>query len=97
MFVASVKFVMQGALGDDYAIVRIRESWNLISKTVYQGLGAPNLNTKAAEHPEVNWLNNSTLQIRYYDDRKGLEGKGTANCRKAAGEIQIKCVNLAKK
>jgi hypothetical protein len=63
----------QGALGDDYAIVRVRRSWSLYSENVYNGLGAWDFEHKRQRNPEVQWLDNSTLLIRYFDDRKGNE------------------------
>jgi hypothetical protein len=90
-------FVAQGALGDDYATVRVRRAWSPFSETVYSGLGSWDFKENRQTNPEVRWIDNSTLLIRYYDDRRGSEGRGgPALCENRSGRIRIQCVHISR-
>jgi hypothetical protein len=92
-YLAFSKLIAQGALGDDYATVRVRRSWIPFSTIVYTGLGFWDFKQNKQSSPEVMWINNTTLLIRYYDDRKSHEGRGATSCKNTFEGIQIKCVN----
>ncbi len=93
---ALVEFIGQGALGDDYGNVYLRRSWLPIRKTVYEGLGSWDSKHQRVGAPEVHWLDNSRLLVRYWDDRTRGGGRGTpAVCNGVVGVIKILCVNEA--
>jgi hypothetical protein len=89
-----LQFVLQGALGDDYGDVYLRRSWWPFGDHVYQGVGAWDFAHRQPFTPEVKWLDNSHLLIRYADDWRPNDGRGgPAMCKNAAGAIQIICEN----
>jgi hypothetical protein len=92
--VAVLTYVLQGALGDDYARVEIRSTWSPLPKLAYSGLGTWDSRNDKRSSPEVRWLDRSRLLIRYYDDRPGHEGRGQPTCVSEAGGVQIVCENL---
>ena len=94
--VAVLTYAMQGALGDDYASVKIRSRWSPFAEIIYDGLGVWDFKGNKANYPDVRWQDASHLRIGYYDDRKGKEGRGGPPiCRSQLENIQIVCVNLA--
>jgi hypothetical protein len=93
--VAVVTFLGQGALGDDYAVVRARPRWRPYAVIVYQGLGGWDFKKNVLDNPEIRWLDESHLLIRYFDDRTGNEGRGgRAICRDHLDEIEIRCESV---
>jgi hypothetical protein len=95
--VATISYALQGALGDDYAIVLVRSSWYPFADRVYDGLGNWDFKREKPDSPEVQWLDDSRLLIRYRDDRSGTEGRGgPAACRNQVGKIRILCENLSR-
>jgi hypothetical protein len=95
--VATISYVLQGALGDDYAIVLVRSSWYPFADRVYVGLGNWDSKREKPDSPELQWLDDSRLLIRYSDDRTGTEGRGgPATCRNQVGNIRILCENLSR-
>lgn len=96
--VASLSYALQGALGDDYATVLVRTSWSPFATSAYNGLGSWDFKQDKPSSPEVRWLGDSRLLIRYYDDRTGKEGRSNpANCRSQVGNIQVVCEKLSSK
>jgi hypothetical protein len=90
--VAILHYALQGALGDDYAIVDLRRRWTPWAENVYRGLGAWDFKHERASEPEVRWIDSSHLLIRFVDDRIGNEGRGgRATCLSQAGAVQIVC------
>ena len=63
--IALVEFAMQGALGADYGIVYMRRSWLPFAKKVYAGFGESRFDLRPPS-PEVRWLDNSRLLIRFW-------------------------------
>jgi hypothetical protein len=91
-----LQFLFQGALGDDYAIVHVRRSWWPFAHRVYMGLGTWDFEHNRPDGPEVKWLDNSRLLVRYWDDRTSTDGRGgPAICEKTAGTVDIICENTA--
>ena len=94
--IALLRFAMQGALGDDYGIVYVRRSWLPFADKVYSGLGYSDLGLRPPM-PEVRWLDNSRLLIRFWDDREKGDGRGGPPiCKTSAGTVRVVCENLAK-
>src|SRR5262245_17604930 len=90
--VAIVTYLLQGALGDDYALVDVRSRWVPWATNVYSGMGSWNFKKNRPGDPEVRWLDSAHLLIRYYDDRTGKEGRGgPARCLDRMGAVQIVC------
>ena len=58
---ALLKFIAQGALGDDSGTVDLRRSWRPFAENVYSGLGAWDFARRQPRSPEVRWLDNSTI------------------------------------
>jgi len=93
--VALLSFAFQGALDDDYAVVAIRSRRSPFARNAFNGLGFWDFKNGKPEYPEVRWLDNSHLSIRYYDDRTGKEGRGApATCFSQVGDIQVVCEHL---
>ncbi len=93
--VALLWFALQGALGDDYGTVDLRRSWIPFAENVYSGLGNWGFDLRPAS-PEVRWLDNSRLLIRYWDDRTKGDGRGGPPlCKERAATIQVVCENTA--
>jgi len=87
---AIITYEKQGALGDDYAQVRVRAAWSPLGSIVYNGLGRWYYKDSRPSSPDVRWLDNSHLLIRFWDDRSGAEGRGGgAVCRSRAGEVRV--------
>ena len=95
--VATVSYLLGGALDDDYAFVLVRSSWHPFADRVYVGLGNWDFKRDKLDNPELQGLDDSRLLIRYLDDRTGSEGRGgPATCRNQAGKIRILCENLSR-
>jgi hypothetical protein len=92
--VATISYVLQGALGADYAIVLVRHSWYPFADHAYDGIGSWDFKHEKPGSPEVRWLDDSRLLIRYFDDRTDTEGR--AICRNQVGKIRILCENLSR-
>jgi hypothetical protein len=91
-YVAVVTYALQGALGDDYAVVGLRPWWRPYTETVYSGLGNWDFKKNAPSDPEVQWLDATHLLIRYYDNRKENEGRGEpAICPSRLDRVEIPC------
>ena len=83
-------YALQGALGSDYANVTLRRNWIPFAETAYQGTGHWDFSHNKPGYPEVRWLDDSHLSIKYYDD----EGD-RAVCRDHIGTIRIDCHKLS--
>jgi hypothetical protein len=93
--VVLLRYALQGALGDDYAVVGLRPWWRPYTDTVYSGLGRWDFVKNSPDAPEVHWLDRTHLLIRYFDDRTGNEGRGgPATCRTRIGRIEIICQSV---
>lgn len=93
--VAVLGYAMQGALGENYATVDIRPRWIPWAANVYSGLGNWDFKNDKPRDPEVRWLNNADLLIRYYDDRTLGGGRGgPAICIDRIGDIKIVCESI---
>ena len=95
--VATISYLLGGALDDDYAFVLVRSSWYPFADRVYVGLGNWDFKGDKPDSPELQWLDDSRLLIRYLDDRTGTEGRGgPATCRNQVGKIRIRCEKLSR-
>jgi hypothetical protein len=92
--VATIAYALQDALGADYATVLVRHSWYPFADHAYDGIGSWDFNHEKAASPEVRWLDDSRLLIRYFDDHTGTDGRAT--CRNQIGKIRILCENLSR-
>jgi hypothetical protein len=93
--IALLNYAFQGALGDDYANVDVRSRWSLFPRNAYRGLGYWDFKNGKPLYPEVRWLDNTHLSIRFWDDRTGKEGRGApATCVSRVGDIQVVCEHL---
>lgn len=72
--VAILHFALQGALADDYAIVDLRARWMPWPENVYRGLGSWDFKHDKPFDPEVRWIDNSHLSIRFLDDVPARKG-----------------------
>lgn len=91
-----LQFGLQGALGDDYGDVYLRRAWRPFGDRIYEGLGGWDFTHRRPFTPEVRWLDNSHLLIRYMDDRKPNDGRGgPAMCKSGSGAVQIVCQNAS--
>ena len=92
---AIVRVVGQGALGDDYARVNIRSRFSPFAQA-YSGLGGWDFRNGRLESPELRWVEESVLQIRFSDDRTGKEGRGGPPvCEGQVGGVRILGINDA--
>ncbi len=89
-YVAVVTFGLQGALGLDIADVSVRDWWSPHGKSVYTGPGYWGAPFGRKNDPEVRWIDNNHLMIRYHD--YGTDYVQT--CEQHVGNIQITCVRL---
>ena len=64
----------QGALGDDYATVRVPRSWVPWASVAYKGVGSWDFKNNKPGDPEVHWLDSVHLLIRY-NYRSGTGGE----------------------
>jgi hypothetical protein len=95
--IAVLTYALQGAFGDDYAMVGVRPYWRPWTTQVYSGLGNWNFEGGKPRDPEVRWLDSGHLLIRYSDERKGDEGRGgPALCVEQAGKVQIICQSASR-
>ena len=91
---ALLELISQGALGDDYATVVVRRSWWPAGTVAFSGLGSFDFKSRKIESPQIRWLDDSRLFIRYFDDRVPGGGRGgPATCPQYAAEVQIQCEN----
>ncbi len=81
--VAALSYALQGALGEDYANVRLRSSWDPHAENIFHGTGYWDFKNNRPYAPEVAWLDNTHLQIRYLG--------GAPACKNTLGEIEIVC------
>jgi hypothetical protein len=78
-----VSYTGQGALGADYASISIRPRWSPFAKRIFSGEAQWDFKLHKLASPELKWLDNSRLSIRYYGD---------ATCERRAENIEIICV-----
>ena len=89
---AIISYVSQGALGGDYATVRVRRSLVPWASVAYNGPASWDFKNNKPGDPEVRWLDSVHLLIRYYDYRSGTGGEGQpAVCRSQIGAVKIIC------
>jgi len=86
-YLAVISFALQGALGADYATVRVRHSWVPWATVVYSGPGAWDFQNRKPADPEVLWLDSAHLLISHYD-----EYGESLFCRSQAGAVHVACV-----
>ena len=85
---AIISYALQGALGDDYATVRVRRRWIPWATVAYNGPSGWDFKNNKPGDPEVRWLDSVHLLIRYYDYRNG---RGGSVCRSQIGAVRIIC------
>ncbi len=90
--VALLRYGLQGALGLDMAQVLVRPRWGLIAETAYNGPGSWAIHGDHANDPEVQWIDNSHLLVRYYDYGYGKGSGYEQTCRAEAGGVEVKCM-----
>jgi hypothetical protein len=88
--VAIVTYGLQGALGLDIAAVSVRSRWSPHARSVYTGAGDWGAPFGRRNDPEVRWIDNDHLMIRYRDYGRGYQ----QDCQQRVGDIQITCVRL---
>lgn len=88
--VAVVTYGLQGALGLDIADVSVRGRWSPHASSVYTGPGDWGVPFGRKNDPEVSWIDNNHLMIRYRDYGSDY----VQSCEQHLGEIQISCVRL---
>jgi len=81
---ALVRWGMQGALGADGAIVRVRPRGGWSSEIVFRGAGW------AGSAPALRWLDDTRLEIRYWDERVYEH-----RCGERVEGVEIVCVRPA--
>ncbi len=64
---ALIEFQFQGALGDDYATVKVRHAWSPMATIAYSGLAYSSGVNELAKSPEVRWIDSSHLLVQYFD------------------------------
>ncbi len=82
--VALVWWGTQGALGPDGAKVSVRPRGGWTAKLVFRGAGW------AGSAPEVRWLDNTRLEIRYWDERVYEH-----RCGQRVEGVEIVCVKAS--
>ena len=87
--IAVVDFAGQGALGDDYATVSVHASWSPLSVEAYHGGGGWDFTNETLKYPEVHWIDNSRLSIRFWGAPLSANGWGCDKQRIA--DIEIVC------
>ena len=65
--VAVLTWGLQGALGSDIATVKVRHRYSPFAKTVYSGSGWSDSPDLHDTNPQVRWIDNKHLIIRYYE------------------------------
>jgi hypothetical protein len=85
--VAVLTWGLQGALGFDLADVRVRHRWSPIAKVAYFGPG----DSENGGDPQVRWLDNQHLLIRYHDYGYGPGTGYEQSCVSHVLDIDVKC------
>jgi len=77
-------------------VVDLRARWAPWAENVYRGLGSWDFKHGKPFDPEVRWIDNSHLSIRFLDNRTGKEGRGgPPRCLTRVGAVQIVCESRA--
>ena len=88
--VAVQRWGLQGALGADFATVKVRHRYSPFFQKVYSGPGYPPGPFSPDRDPQVRWLDNRHLLIRYHD--WGYEYD--QSCAPRASGVDIICETL---
>jgi hypothetical protein len=86
---AVLSYILQGALGDDYATVSVRSRWVPWAQPVYHGVGAWDFKQNRPADPEVRWVDRSHLLIRSLFLRREYTA-----CLDRIGDIHVICEAL---
>lgn len=86
-YVVVIRYALQGALGADDAIVKVRPWWRPYASAVSGGRGSWYQPDPSLNDPEILWLDRKRLRIRYYEERN-------PSCTPRIGEIEVFCEHV---
>ena len=73
----------------DSATVAVRSRWSPFARTVYSGPGVPNIVRERRPDPELTWVTNRHLLVRY-DYYPGYE----QTCRTKVLDVEVTCLQI---
>jgi hypothetical protein len=89
-YAAILTWGLQGALGWDMAHIGVRQRWSPYARTVYDGPGTSNIPGGRVTDPQVRWLDNKHLLVRYLDHGSGYE----QTCTTHVFDVDVICQRL---